>query len=223
MAELIYSINGIKLSDLSIYVESSEGVMDMLVRKPSIVRNWEDYHGEQVDLSEPVFQPRNIVLNCNLIAADKENFYTLLNTLKVELEKPNLQRLMIDYLQLGMGYITPLVYEVYLTEGISVDKRWQDGNMYGRFSLRLREPEPVKRVIRFAYNATASIQMTSTTPLNIYWGDGTKTLNQKGTISLTHAYPGGMETSDKYAVITGMIEKITGFTHNGLLIWSKLQ
>lgn len=223
MAELIYSINGVRLSNLGIYIESSEGLLDMLVRKPSIVRNWNDYHGEQIDLSEPVYQPRNIVLNCNLISTDKESFYSSLKALTDEVGKPNLQRLMIDYLQLGMGYGTPLVYEVYLTEGISIDKRWQDGQMYGRFALRLREPEPVKRVIRFAYNATASIAMTSTTPLNIYWGDGTKTLNQKGTINLTHTYPGGMETSDKYAVITGMIEKITGFTHNGLLIWSKLQ
>ena len=223
MAELIYSINGVKLSDLSIYVESSAGVLDMLVRKPSIVRNWNDYHGEQIDLSEPVYEPRNIILNCNLIAVDKDDFYGKLDLLKQEFAKPNLQRLMINYLELGMGYVTPLVYEVYLSEGINVEKRWQDGQMFGSFSLRLREPEPVKRVVKFAYNATANISMVSSTPVNIYWGDGTKTLNQKGTISLTHAYPGGMETSDKYAIITGMIEKITGFTHNGTLIWSKLQ
>lgn len=224
MSKLVYSINGSKLSDMGIIVEGSKGIVGVLQRKPSISRNWADYHGEQIDLSEPIFEPRNIILECALIADSKEQFYAQLNILKTELEKPNLQRLMLENIELGMGYATPLIYEVYLSDELEIDKRWRNGQMYGRFSLKLREPEPVKRVVKFAYNATANISMISTTPVNIYWGDGAKTLNQKGTLNISHAYANNpMETSDKYAVITGMIEKITNFTHNGTMIWSKLQ
>lgn len=215
MAKVIYSINSTPFSDFGVSVESSEGVTNMLTRKPSITRNWQDYHGEQIDLSEPVFEPRNIVLNCNLIASSADDFLTKQNSFKAEFEKSNLQRLMIDFIA-----NKPLVYEVYLSDGIDIQKRWRDGQMYGRFALRLREPEPVKKVVKFTGAITGNLVMTSNTPLNIYWGDGTNSLSQKGTLSLNHSYVG---SGDKYAVITGMIEKITGFSTNGTLIWSKLQ
>ena len=70
----------------------------------------------------------------------------------------------------------PLIYEVYAKDAIEVDKTWNDALMVGTFKLKLREPEPVKRVLKHIRvgesTKTCEITLTSTKYVNIYWGDG---------------------------------------------------
>lgn len=49
--------------------------------------------------------------------------------------------------------------------------------MIGTFSLKLKEPDPVKRVVRHqrlnSGSAKVSVAFKSDKMINIYWGDGT--------------------------------------------------
>ena len=99
-----------------------------------------------------------------------------------------------------------------------------DGQMTGKFTIKLREPEPVKRVIKYTSTgeATKTVTLTITSPrlVNIYWGDGSHTFDVSGTSQVvTHNYTA---KGDYYIVITGNIDEISSLTHNGTLVWSKL-
>ncbi|MGG6550360.1 UNVERIFIED_CONTAM: LamG domain-containing protein, partial [Prevotella sp. 15_C9] len=68
----------------------------------------------------------------------------------------------------------PLVYEVYCEDGVAPSKRWHDDKMIGTFSLKLKEPDPVKRVVRHqrlnSGSASVSVAFKSDKMVNIYWG-----------------------------------------------------
>lgn len=76
------------------------------------------------------------------------------------------------------GKAKPLVYEVELLDEADPEKSWgQYSNdlMVGTFRLKLVEDEPVKKVLRYiggTANGKATITVTSSKLLNIYWGDG---------------------------------------------------
>lgn len=216
MASLIYSINGLPFGDFGITVSQSDGLLGELAVKPTVTRNWSDYHGEQVDLSQRIYEPRDINLSCLLVADTNNDFVNKINSFKSEFRKTGTQRLMIEYIT-GK----PLVYEVYLKSGFEINKQWAEETMYGTFNIGLREPEPVKRVVKFTGVINGSILATSASPINIYWGDGTKLINQRGNINVSHNYVG---SGDKLAIITGLIDEITNYSLiNGTTIWSKLQ
>lgn len=90
----------------------------------------------------------------------------------------------------------PLLYEVYAADGISYNKRWHDDKMIGTFSLKLREPDPVKRVVRHQRINEASRELSiafkSDKMVNVYWGDGSFTEDVygdlTGTKALKHTY-----------------------------------
>jgi hypothetical protein len=96
--------------------------------------------------------------------------------------------------------------------------------MIGTFSLILKEPEPVKRVVRHQRisegTKTLTITLTALKAVTIHWGDGTKDYDVFGNnITVSHNY-----SADGifYAVIGGVIEDITDFSTSGILVWNKL-
>ena len=119
----------------------------------------------------------------------------------------------------------PLVYEVYAPAGIAVDKKWRDDIMIGTFSLKLREPEPVKRVLKHIVvneaSKTCSITLSSDRYFNIYWGDGSVDYDCGGgeNITISHTYA---TNGDYYPIITGVIDGITQFTTNAIIVWNEL-
>lgn len=116
-----------------------------------------------------------------------------------------------------------LVYEVYLPDGTDISKEWNDSKMVGTFSLKLKEPEPVKRVLKhFRVNEnskTVTITLTTEKLVNIYWGDGTTTQDVYGTQTITHDYS---ENGEYYVIVTGVIEDIAKFSTNAIIVWNKL-
>lgn len=66
----------------------------------------------------------------------------------------------------------------------------------------------------------ASITVTSSKLLNIYWGDGSQTYDVSGTAqTITHNY----STNETYfIVVTGNIDEITSLTTTGTIVWNKL-
>lgn len=120
--------------------------------------------------------------------------------------------------------LKPLVFEVYSSEGIDIKKTWNERSMVGTFKLKLTEPEPIKKVIKFTSdggdNDTLGITVTSSKLLNIYWGDGSHTYDVSGTAqTATHAF----EAGTYYIVVTGNIDEITSLTTTtGTIVWNKL-
>lgn len=216
---LIYSIDGTDFKAWDIYVSESSGLLDRPKMKTPVSVDWPDYHGEIVDLENKILQPREITLNCFMKANGKVDFVTKLNDFLNVFSRPNTQRLMVD-----IHPTKPLLYEVYNESGVAVNKRWNDDLMVGTFTLKLKEPDPVKRIVKHRRldNDTKklTITLTSKKAVTIFWGDGTQTNDVYGTgVTTSHEY-----TSDGifYAVVAGVIEEIESFTTNGIIVWNKL-
>lgn len=215
---LEYYLNGVNFKNWGVYVSESNGVLDRPKLKTPPKVDWDDYHGEVVDLRGKRVGAREITLNCFIQATGKVDFVTKLNSFMDEFGRDGTQRLTIL-----IDPEKPLIYEVYNENGVSVSKRWRDELMVGTFSLKLQDPDPVKRILKFTQTSAATthtITLTSAKSVTIYWGDGTKTEDVYGTdISISHTYPA---IGDYFAVIAGVIEDITDFSTNGTIVWNKL-
>ncbi len=222
VSQLEYFLNGVNFRDFGIRVESSNGVLDQPKLKQPASIDWPDYHGKVVDLTAKRYEEREITLNCWLKASGKIDFVERVNRLYEHLQADGTARLMIS-----IHPTKPLLYEVYAADGISHNKRWHDDKMIGTFSLKLREPDPVKRVVRHQRINDASrelsIALNTDKVVNIYWGDGSVTEDvygdHTGSKALKHTYA---ENGVYYAVIAGVIEEITDFTTNGIVVWNRL-
>lgn len=219
VAQLSYILDGTDFKDWDIYVSESNGILDRPKMKAPLKVDWDDYHGEVIDLQKKRVEAREITLDCFMKANGKMDFITKLNSFLDEFSKDGTQRLMID-----IHPTKPLVYEVYNESGISISKRWNDELMVGTFSLKLKEPNPVKRVVRHQRinEATKKLTITVTTnkALTIFWGDGTKTEDVYGeNVTVNHEYA---TEGIYYAIVAGVIEDITKFSTNGIIVWNKL-
>lgn len=213
-----YTIAGHNLREWDIYVSESDGLLDRPKMKSPRSISWDNYHGEVVDLRDKRVQPREISLSCFMKANGKLDFINKLNDFLKIFDGDGTQRLTVD-----VHPTKPLIYEVYNEAGTAIKKRWNDDIMVGTFQLNLREPDPVKRIIRHASKEGSrdlTINMKSNLALTISWGDGTTSEDVYGTaLALSHTYP---QDGIYHAVISGVIEKIENFTTNGIVVWEKL-
>jgi hypothetical protein len=215
-----YYIDNHNFKDFGVYVSGSSGIIGMLERKESLSVDWDSYHGIVVDTKRPRYKERTITLDCFIEASSKTSFVEWVQLFMSKFQIPNTQRLRIEY----DGKVKPLYFEVYAQSGSDVEKDWTYDNdlMVGTFKLTLIEPEPVKRVIRHigAAGTAAQITVSSNKLLNIYWGDGTITYDVSGASKLVeHVY---VEAGEYDIVITGVIEDISAFTTNCIIVWNKL-
>lgn len=220
--QLDYYIDGVNLKDYDIRVSSSEGVLDQPKMKTPLSVDWPDYHGEIVDLDDKRVEARVIKLNCWMRAKGKIDFAMKVNAFHKHFMRNGTARLMIS-----IHPTKPLVYEVYNSDGISHDKRWHDDKMIGTFTLTLREPDPVKRVLRHqrssAGTAAVTVGFKSDKMVTIYWGDGTADYDLYGDYSganaITHTY---QTDGIYYPIVAGIIDKITDFTTNAIIVWDTI-
>ena len=215
---IYYYINGVDFTTDGVYVSASKGIIGGMKLRQAVRQEWPDYHGEVVDMAAPRYEARDITLECFMKATTKETFLSAVQTFLGRWMTAGMKRLMII-----VDSTKPLVYDVYLTQGPEIEKKWNDATMVGTFSLKLREPEPVKRIYRFTAAAealTVSVTVTSAKAVTIYWGDGGVTndvVTGSGAQSHTYAAAGTY-----YISIAGVIEDITGVTTGATLIWTKL-
>lgn len=180
MGEVRYSINGKYFNDYGVYVSDSQGIMDALTRKPVKSYSWEEYHGESVDLSDFKFEAREISLSCFIEGDNYESMFLKFQDFIIkQFHKSGTQRLMIE----PFGY-KPLVYEVYMKEGIKLDKTFNNGKMVGIFEIKLTEPNPVKKVLYLTDN-TLNLSYNSSKETEIFFVNGEKT-TAKGNVSLSN-------------------------------------
>ncbi|MCF2498408.1 LamG domain-containing protein [Dyadobacter chenhuakuii] len=209
-----FHINNINFQSLGIIVEHLDGILQMPDRKDPLTVDWEDYHGEVVDLMKPVFGVREIELRCWMKAASQDELVSKWLQLRQIFESPGTQRLQID------AGTKPLLFDVYHKERLEPSNKWRNvGPYFARFTLKLREPEPVKRVLKVS-GSSVSITLTSRKLLSISWGDGQRTMNVYGNgVTVSHSYGGSV---DRYVVISGNIEDITGFSTDAVIVWNKI-
>jgi hypothetical protein len=215
--ELVYRLNGVDLREYGIYVSESNGLFDRPKQKSPFKLDWPGYHGQVVDLTGKRVESREIELKCWIKAEGRMDFVDRLNRFLDVFARDGTQRLMVD-----VHPKKPLLYEVYNEAGISVSKQWREGIMTGTFTLKLIEPEPVKRVVRYRRNGdaekTLTVALTSDKIVMIYWGDGQKN-EVFGDVSVSHDYA---NDGIFWAVIAGVVEDITGFETNGIVVWNKI-
>lgn len=218
-----YYINGKNFKTFGVQVSDSSGIVGQLEKKDGLTVDWDDYHGKVRDTSRPRYKERNIQLSCFIEGVGRSEFLGRLNEFMAEFDASGTQRLKVEY----DGPAKPLVYEVYQKKAADVTKKWARYNrelMVGTFKIELEEDEPVKRVLRYVAaqaNSQVSIGFTSNRMLSVYWGDGTRTVNASGTSqTLTHTYA---QAGEYDIIIAGVIEDITDFTTNAILVWDKLK
>lgn len=213
-----YTLDGVDIKTYGVYISKSFGFHSKPDFKKITTHDWAEYNGEVVDLAHRYVMPREITLECFIRSSTQADFTTKCNTFLNLFDKKGLLNLSVV-----IDENKPFPYLVYLDKGVDVKKDWQDGPMVGVFTLKLREPEPVKRVIKFVgtlANRKATLTLTSSKLLNIYWGDNLFLFDVSGSSTvLTHTYA---ENGTYFIVITGNIDEITALTHNGTEIWTKL-
>jgi len=211
-SNLIYKIDGVDLKEYGIRVSASTGIIDALSIKEPQTKEWFGEHGKVVDLTAPRYNSRIIELDCGIKASSKFDFLTKINTFIKAIQKPELRRL-----ELSIS-TKPLIYNVYLPDGVAFEKKWSDSTMIGTFKLKFEEPTPVKRLLKFTGTAP-SITLTSSNAIDIYWGDGTSTKDVYGTnVTKTKTYA---SSSTYYILLAGVIEEISNFSTNAEVVWSR--
>lgn len=222
-SDVEYFIDGHNFKDYGVFVSKSKGIVGQLERKEGLSVDWSNYHGIARDKKRKRYKERTISLDCFIEASSRSAYVERVYDFFKLFEADGNHRLKIEY----DGKTKPLVYEVELHDAVDPEKKWgQYSNdlMVGTFTLKLVEDEPVKRVLRHigtTANSVASISFSSYKMLNIYWGDGSHTYNASGlnqTLEHTYSEPGEYDI-----IIAGVIEDITDFSTNDILVWETLK
>ena len=204
-----YYIDNYNFKGFGIYVQESTGVVDLPKFKPPTETDWAEYNGVIIDTEKtPRTEARTIQLKCFLKADNQIDFLTKLSAFQSVFMTKGLKRLAI-ILTNEVG----LFFDVYMSDGLQVTKRWSDSTMVGQFSVNLCEPEPIKKIIRFDSQGSAStLSFQSSEAVSIYWGDGTCQPDLYGNVSLSKTYE---ESGIYFAIIHGNVDNISDLTTNG--------
>lgn len=214
-----YLLDGVDFKTYGVYVSGSDGIMNRPKMKAPASLNWDNYHGESIDLSHKFYESREITLSCFIKAESKMDFIKKIAAFEQQFDKTGTNRLTID-----VHPVKPLIYEVYCKDAIEISKEWSDELMVGTFKLKLIEPEPVKRILKHIRvgesTKTCTITLTSTKYVNIYWGDGSVDYDISGdAVEITHDYS---TNGDYFPVITGCIDEISSFDTNAIVVWERI-
>lgn len=214
-----FTIDGRDFKEFGVYVSSSDGLLNRPKQKDPMSVSWDNYHGQSVDLAHKYYEMREITLSCFCKAENKMDFINKMNDFQRLFDKRGTNRLVVD-----VHPVKPLIYEVYCTDAIEVEKAWSESLMVGTFKLKLKEPEPVKRVLKHMRvgesTKTCTITLSSSKYVNIYWGDGDVDYDVSGTDrTISHDY---VANGDYFPVVTGCVDEITSFNTNAIVVWERI-
>lgn len=206
--EVKYFINEKNIkSQFGVYVSASSGILDLPAIKEPVKQDWQEYHGVQIDLDAPRLQEREISLDCFINASNQLDFIQKLNAFYAEFLKSGFKRLRIEV------DTTILIYDTYIKDTIKITKQWSEGSQQGKFTLRLMEPMPQKKILKFVATAnalTCVINIATPSSVIITWGDNLRSDEIfSGGFDAVHTYnaPGTY-----YISIQGNINEIEGLT-----------
>jgi hypothetical protein len=220
-----YKLDGTDLSTFGIHISASRGVLDLPSLKQPQTYDWADYHGAIVDLEKPRYNTRSLILDAWVetkatgsstgVVGVMNNFAERIKDFYAAVTKPGLRQLLVY-----INELRPLVFMVYMKDGMDVTKKWRDMQMFGTFQIKFEEPEPVKRVIRF-FGDNAKITFRSGDMFNIYWGDGKVDYDVSADSEKTvwHDYP---DFGTYYACFSGNVDSLISFsTPSGFTLWER--
>lgn len=179
--EVLYLINSLPFKDFGIYVSDSLGIADGLKRKKINSYDWAENNGLALDLSNPKYEERTIILKCFIVGSNwdvmSENFQSFM----AQYQKPGTQRLLIE--PAGMK---SRPYEVFCYDDVALSKTFRKGQMIGVFSIKLVEPNPIKKVF-YTLAESVDISFEADGETQIFWGNGTVS-NVRGMVNINTDY-----------------------------------
>ncbi len=195
MGEVRYSLNGKFFKDFGVQVSDSRGIGDVPARKEVQKFSWAEYHGDSVYLPTAKYQSREIELDCFIIGDNWEKLYNnFISFIRDEFAKAGTQRLMIE----PFGF-KPYVYEVYSNDQIKLNKRFHQGRIAATFTLKMIEPNPVKKV--FVLNGdNLSISLKTKKEVEIFFGDGSY-YSGSGSIDISRNYNEAFSFGSGFSII----------------------
>lgn len=204
-----YYIDNQELGSLGVNVSRVSGLFNLPKLKDVLKTSWPNRHGEVVDLSNPIYDIREIELECWIRATSRIDFMNKANQTLLNLfAKPNLRELRVEY---DPG--KPLLYYCYPAAGVNLNResRWNASVQVGRFNIKLVEPEPLKRVYKFIANDVQNsrqlhMQFNPSPLFTVFWGDGNFDVVTAGT-QVDHYY---QADGVYYVSIVGMVNQING-------------
>lgn len=215
-----WSVNGLDfIENWSVYVSESKGLIENMNMKEQMSYDWKEYHGKQINLDRWRMEERTIELECFIKSNGKVDFVMKLTDFLSQFQKPGLQRLKCE-----ISEHKPLVWEVYMPSQTDLEKKWRDQEMFGTFTLTFADPNPVRRVVRFAAkpgSMTCHISIKCPGVVSIFWGDGTSTeeIITDVATTITHTYT---ESKIYQAIVACEPDDITYWWSNGITIWNRL-
>lgn len=201
-----YSLNGISFRANKIFIQESKGLLDKLKPKPRKAYDWAEQHGKAIDLSAPKYEERVITLKGWVQGDDWQEMKQNFDRLMSEFDKEGAARLIVNFGK-------ELVYDVYLADGVDLDKSFTQGRQVGFFTMKLIEPRPVKKVLKLVGNRL-NLAFTSEDWISININGKNETL--RGRISLNKELQG----TTHYIVISGNVEQINNLETNAEVIWN---
>lgn len=154
--DIDWYIDGVCLNkELGISFSESDGLVDLLKPKKPTTANYPNLHGEEVDLSDRVYEWRDLTYKCFMDAPNGPwDLEYRINRLGELLGAKRLVRL---DMRIDDNYV--LSYLVYSPDALKIKKEFCD-DITAEFTLFLREPNPVKKIFRTT-STTISITTNS--------------------------------------------------------------
>ena len=205
MKAVIYSLNGRKFKDYKIFISESKGLLDKPKPKSRASYDWAEHHGKAIDTSPTKYEEREITLSGWIEGENwqeiKRNFDSLLS----EFNKEGLARLIVDF-----G--SKLVFDVYLSDGVELDKHFSQGQTFGKFTLKMKDPNPIKKTLTI-HGGRLDIKFTALSWVEININGKNQTL--KGKIDLHEDLPQG----ENFITIAGNMQDIKNLETNATILW----
>ena len=205
MKAVIYSLNGQKLKDYKVYISESKGLLDKLKPKNRASYDWAEYHGKAVDTSPTKYEEREITLSGWIEGENwqeiKRNFDRLLS----EFDKEGLVRLVVDFGD-------KLVFDVYLYDGVELNKNFSQGQTIGKFTLKMKEPNPIKKTLSIA-RGRFNLKFTALSWVDINING--KNRSMKGNVDIHE----DLSENENYITIAGNLEDIKNLETNATILW----
>lgn len=215
-----YEFNGINLSTIGVHVKDIRGHIGLPEVKNQEEINWPEEHGILLrNANRKRYGRRSIELDIFFNASSRDEAIDRTLQLKQLLTSGSHQRFTFR----STSRFIP--YDVQVVEGFDFEiPRWYDSGTMVSSTIVMVEEIPVKRVLKFVRTGESNKRVTIGMNTNkhqfiIFWGDGTSTVDVNGS---------GATASHDYAVdgeylinIYGVIEAITDFTHNSVIVWDR--
>jgi hypothetical protein len=122
-----------------VFIEKgSDQFLEYAAKKESIEHDWLDSNGVDVDLSRVFLQPREITLQCSIIANDEADFWLKHSGFIADLTQPGPRRITV----VRFGDRSFFVHYKSCGNFTTFTKFKNLGKVAAKFSLTLREPNP---------------------------------------------------------------------------------